>query len=190
MSERPARPPAGTDATDATGEGFDALVRALDAAMVVVTTAAGGERAGCLVGFHAQCSIHPRQYAVWLSRANHTYRVALLADHVAVHPLGRGDGDLAELFGGETGDDIDKFTRCAWQDGPGGVPLLRRCAGRLVLRRTAVIDVGGDHSCLVGEPVMAESGPSVALLRLADVMHVVPGHPVDDRPIPPTERSR
>ena len=44
-------------------------------------------RAGCLVGFHSQSSIDPRQYAVWLSKANHTYPVALRSELFAVHFL-------------------------------------------------------------------------------------------------------
>jgi flavin reductase (DIM6/NTAB) family NADH-FMN oxidoreductase RutF len=172
---------------EASDGAFDALVSALDTSVVVVTTAttaAGGERAGCLVGFHAQCSIQPRQYAVWLSKANRTYRVALLAGHVAVHPLGPGDRDLAELFGGRTGDDVDKFARCDWEPGPGGVPLLTgRAGGRMVLRRTALLDVGGDHSCLVGEPVLAEPPDrrgtgGFTPLRLATAGSVPPGHPI------------
>jgi flavin reductase (DIM6/NTAB) family NADH-FMN oxidoreductase RutF len=172
------------------GGGFDAVVARLDTAMVVVTTAAGGERAGCLVGFHSQSSIEPRQYAVWLSKANHTYRVALLSEHVAVHPLAEDDHDLAELFGGHTGDVVDKFELCDWEEGPGGVPLLTgTTGGRLVLRRSALIDVGGDHSCLVGDPVLAEPGPAERLLRLRETESIAPGHPVADRPIPSTERS-
>jgi flavin reductase (DIM6/NTAB) family NADH-FMN oxidoreductase RutF len=174
--------------TSSLEDGFDALVTALDTAVVVVTAAAsgGGERAGCLVGFHSQCSIEPRLYAVWLSKLNHTYRVALRAEHVAVHPLEAGDRDLAELFGGRTGDDIDKFARCDWRPGPGGVPLLTgRSGGRLVLRRTTVVDVGGDHSCLVGEPVLAEPPDRGAPggftpLRLAAAGTVPPGHPIPD----------
>jgi flavin reductase (DIM6/NTAB) family NADH-FMN oxidoreductase RutF len=166
-------------------DGFDALAAALDAAVVVVTAAApaagGGERAGCLVGFHSQCSIEPRRYAVWLSKVNHTYRVALLADHVAVHPLGARDRDLAELFGGRTGDDVDKFARCDWEPGPGGVPLLAgRAGGRLVLRRTALLDVGGDHSCLVGVPVLVEPPDRFTPLRLSVAGAVAPGHPIPD----------
>ncbi|MCT1909143.1 hypothetical protein ACH0CV_13930 [Brachybacterium paraconglomeratum] len=46
---------------------FATLMAATDPAMVVVTTAAGGERAGCLVGFHAQSSISPERYCLWLS---------------------------------------------------------------------------------------------------------------------------
>ena len=171
-------------------EGFDDVVAALDTAMVVVTTAAGGERAGCLVGFHCQSSIEPRQYAVWLSKANHTYRVALLAEHVAVHPLGEGDRDLAELFGGRTGDEVDKFQLCDWEEGPGGVPLLTgTTGGHVVLRRLALMDVSGDHTCLVGEPVLAVKGSADRPLRLGAVESIPPGHPVDERPMPPTERS-
>lgn len=116
-----------TDLTD--DEPFDAVVASADAAMVVVTAAAGGQRAGCLVGFHSQTSIEPRRYGVWLSKANHTYRVALMADHLAVHFLTDADRDLAELFGGVSGDDVDKFARCGWEPGPHGVPLLHRCPG-------------------------------------------------------------
>ena len=61
--------------------GFDALMAQLDQPLVVVTTAAGDERAGCVVGFHVQCSIEPRRVAVWLSKANHTFRVSLFASH-------------------------------------------------------------------------------------------------------------
>ena len=42
--------------------------------------------------------------------------------------------DLVELFGGETGDEIDKFERCAWRPGPGGTPLLDGCPNRFVGR--------------------------------------------------------
>src|SRR3954451_14252328 len=98
--------------------------------MAIVTTVSGGERAGCLVGFHAQCSIDPPRYVVWLSKANHTYRIALLAGHMAVPFLDEADHDLAELFGGSTGDEVDKLARCDWEGGPDGVPLLERCPNR------------------------------------------------------------
>jgi flavin reductase (DIM6/NTAB) family NADH-FMN oxidoreductase RutF len=172
-----------------TAGALDLLVRSLDAAMVVVTTSAAGERAGCLVGFHAQASIHPWQYAVWLSKANHTYRVALLSEHLAVHVLDHGERPLAELFGGVTGDEVDKFARCDWHEGPGGVPLLDRCPNHIVLRRSAVLDVGGDHACVVGAPVEARHTGSVTPLRYADVAQLEPGHDVDERPCPPTERA-
>src|SRR5699024_11830417 len=51
---------------------LDALLGSADPPLIVVTTAAEGERAGCLVGFHSQASIGPQRYCFWLSKANHT----------------------------------------------------------------------------------------------------------------------
>jgi flavin reductase (DIM6/NTAB) family NADH-FMN oxidoreductase RutF len=168
---------------------FTQVVAQLDAPLVIVTTVAGGERAGCLVGFHGQCSIEPVRYVVWLSKANHTCRVALHAEHLVVHLLDRSQHDLAELFGGHSGDELDKFQRCRWTPGPGGVPELDDCPNRFVARRVALLDEGSDHVCVVVEPIAAHSDTPVTPLRLSDVGDVEPGHRNDERPMPPTERA-
>jgi flavin reductase (DIM6/NTAB) family NADH-FMN oxidoreductase RutF len=173
-----------------TSSAFGSVVSRLDPAMCIVTTASDTERAGCLVGFHAQCSIDPPRYAVWLSKANHTYRVALHADHLAIHFLDRDDVDLAELFGTLSGDDVDKFARCEWASAAGGVPVLRRCPNHLVVRRVAVVDEGSDHVCLFTEPVEVRGGDGrFEPLRLSHVVHLDAGHGVHERPTPPTERA-
>jgi flavin reductase (DIM6/NTAB) family NADH-FMN oxidoreductase RutF len=145
---------------------------------------AGDQRAGCVVGFHTQCSIEPPRYAVWLSKANRTYRVALFATHVALHVLGTEDMALVELFGGETGDEVDKFARCDWEPGPGGVPLLSQCGDRMVLQRTSLWDDGGDHVCLVGTPVHVTADAAAPPLRLSGATSIEPGHEADERPKP------
>lgn len=103
---------------------FHRIVARLDYPMFVVTAVAGQERSGCLVGFASQCSIHPPRFVVWISKRNHTFPVAGRAARVVIHALGPDDRGLAELFGHETGDEIDKFERCAWEPGPAGVPVL------------------------------------------------------------------
>src|ERR687893_1077083 len=168
-------------------DSFDGVMSSLDTPMCVVTAVAGGERAGCLVGFHAQCSIDPPQHAVWLSKANHTYRVAILAGHLGVHLLTEDDHELAKRFGTLSGDDTDKFAGLDLDTGPEGVPLLARCPHRLVVRRVAVLDVGGDHVCFVTEPVEATSTGRFRPLRLAAVTDLDPGHEVDERPRAATE---
>jgi flavin reductase (DIM6/NTAB) family NADH-FMN oxidoreductase RutF len=169
-------------------EDFGELVGPLDPAMIVVTTAARDERAGCLVGFHAQCSIDPPRYVVWLSKANHTYRVVLHAGHFAVHLLTEDDADVAEHFGTQSGDDVDKFAGIDWDAGPDGVPLLRRLPHRLVLRKHTVLDDGSDHLCLVGVPVAVQGAGSFPPLRLSSVVHLDAGHRAEERPVPATER--
>jgi flavin reductase (DIM6/NTAB) family NADH-FMN oxidoreductase RutF len=88
---------------------LDPFLGGMNTPMFVVTTVHpdSGERAGCLVGFASQCSIEPDRFAVWLSQRNHTYRVAMEAKALAVHGLAEGDRELAELFGTQTGDEVD-----------------------------------------------------------------------------------
>ena len=174
----------------ADGDAFSRLAASLDTTMVIVTTAAGGERAGCLVGFHAQCSIDPIRYVVWLSKANHTHRIALRAPAFAVHFLDRSQHSLAELFGTTSGDDVDKFERCAWDPAPAGVPVLRDCPNRIIGRRSAMLDEGGDHVCLVLDQIEAEAPHPFTPMRLSDVQDLVAGHDAEERPEPPTERAR
>ncbi|MFF9765638.1 flavin reductase family protein [Streptomyces sp. NPDC053086] len=146
--------------------------------MCVVTAVAGDERAGCLVGFASQCSIQPPRFVVWLSKANHTYRVARTAQHLTVHLLTRDQRDLAELFGGETGDEVDKFARLDWREGPVGSAVLDGAAAWFVGTVLHRID-GGDHVGHVLDPVEWGEGPDGPLLRLSDAVTIEAGHPAD-----------
>jgi flavin reductase (DIM6/NTAB) family NADH-FMN oxidoreductase RutF len=176
---------------DMTGDvtGFGELVARLDPAMAVVTTSSGQERAGCLVGFHAQCSIVPSRYVVWLSKANHTLRVGMHARHFALHFLGQDDVELARLFGTTSGDRVDKFARSDWSPGAGGVPLLHACPNRFAADKVALLDEGSDHVCLVLQPTEVATGRGWQPLRLAQVTHLQPGHEAEERPTPRTERA-
>ena len=82
--------------------------------------------------------------------------------------------ELAELFGGETGDDVDKFARCAVAEGPHGLPLLDDCpdwfAGRVIDRH-----VLGDHVGFLLEPV-AGAFAGAGTLRQGRAQAIDPGH--------------
>jgi flavin reductase (DIM6/NTAB) family NADH-FMN oxidoreductase RutF len=170
-------------------EAFDELMTSLDPPLVVVTTAVGEERGGCLVGFHAQSSIDPRRYCVWLSKANHTYRLALRATHLGIHFLDEGQLPLAALFGSLSGDDVDKFASLSTHRGAGDAPLLSDAPNRLVVRRIALLDEGADHVCVTTEPVAAETSGPFRPLRLSAAADLVPGHDNEERNNPPTERA-
>ena len=165
---------------------FTDLADRFDPPLLIVTTAAQGTRAGCVVGFHSQASIDPVRYAVWISKANFTYRVALLASHLAVHRLDSRHHELARLFGGSTGDEIDKFAAVAHDDGPFGVPILADCDDRFLLERVSMSDDGGDHVCFVGIPVDVDVGQQqLAALRVSDLHDISPGHDSHDTVPPP-----
>jgi flavin reductase (DIM6/NTAB) family NADH-FMN oxidoreductase RutF len=160
---------------------FDEVMRRRNTDMMIMTTAVAGERAGCLVGFHSQCSIEPDRYAVWLSKANHTCRLALRATHFGLHFLDRRHRDLAEIFGTLCSEEVDKFALTATHDGPHGVPVLDACPDWVVTRRTAFLEEGSDHICFISEPVDASAGPVGDPLRFADVAALTPGHEAEDR---------
>jgi flavin reductase (DIM6/NTAB) family NADH-FMN oxidoreductase RutF len=168
------------------GDAFDNLMASLDNPMAVVTTAVAGERAGCLIWFHSQSAIDPQRYCLWLSKANHTYRVALRSTYLAVHFLTTDDLDVAEHFGTLTGEDVDKFEGITTRAGVDGVPLLERCPHRMLVRRVALLDEGGDHVCLSAECIEAEAPGRFEPLRLSAVEHLRPGHESDERADPPT----
>jgi flavin reductase (DIM6/NTAB) family NADH-FMN oxidoreductase RutF len=156
---------------------FERVAGALDPAMVIVTAAAGERRGGCLVGFHTQVSIDPARLLVCISQNNRTHEVALEASVLAVHVVPDGRKDLAELFGGETGDDVDKFEHCEWTGGPGGVPLVEGAEPRLAGRVLSTQDMG-DHTGFVLAPVehdvSADAGADP--IRLDEVEEIDPGH--------------
>jgi flavin reductase (DIM6/NTAB) family NADH-FMN oxidoreductase RutF len=160
---------------------FADLTARLDPPLVIVTTAAQGFRAGCVVGFHSQCSISPARYALWISKANFTYRIALLAEHFVMHRLDTRHHALARLFGGTTADEVDKFVGVAHLPGPSNVPILTDCPDRVVLERVGMWDDGGDHVCFVGAPIAVDCGSApVDALRVSDATDFSAGHDPSD----------
>jgi flavin reductase (DIM6/NTAB) family NADH-FMN oxidoreductase RutF len=148
----------------------------LDYPMFIATTAAAGERAGCLVGFATQASIDPPRFLVCISDKNRTHRVLEAgAEAMVVHVVPRDAGHLVELFGGETGDDEDKFERCAWTEGPGGIPVLDDCpswfAGRIVDRLPL-----GDHIAHVLDPFDGRADYDGPAFPFSRAKRVEPGH--------------
>ena len=154
---------------------FNSLVGRLDYPMFVVTTAAAGELAGCLVGFATQCSIDPARFIACISDKNRTYRVLQDAGAMAVHLVPEDAGHIVELFGGETGDEADKFDHCEWRRGPSDLPLLADCpswfAGRIMERRPL-----GDHVGHVIEPFAGEDPGDGGFYPFSRAKRVDPGH--------------
>lgn len=155
---------------------FNDLVGELDYPMFIVTArATDGERAGCLVGFVTQCSIKPPRVLVCLSKVNRTYRVAQSAELLAVHFVPAAATQLADLFGGSTGDDCDKFAACAWEDGPAGVPILEECRNWFTGRVLERLDLG-DHCGFVLDPIEVSDEIPQAEFTFHRARRIEPGH--------------
>lgn len=155
---------------------FDDILSDANAPMAIVTTAADGRRAGCLVGFWMQCSLEPRRLLVCISHANHTASVAASGTHLCVHLPTRGtDAQLVRHFGEKTGDEVDKFAGIDWAPGPYDVPVLTGLAH--IVGQVIASHGVGDHTAYVLDPVAANRPAAVRPVHLSDVNELDPGHP-------------
>lgn len=164
-------------------EDIAAFTTLADPSVYVVTAAADGQRAGCLVGFASQCSLDPVRFAVWLSKANHTYRLALAAHTLTVHLLPRDRHDLAARFGSRCSAETDKFDGLAWHEGPEGALVLTDALAWFTGRIHDRYD-GGDHVAFVLDPIAAAHAKETAddqghqaALTLHDASDITAGHP-------------
>ena len=160
---------------DGLDEAFAQLAATVDYTLYVVTARAGGERAGCVIGFASQVSIHPARFLACLSKKNHTYPVARASETLVVHPLPAEGTELAELFGGETGDEVDKFARCRWADGPAGVPVLCDLPAWFAGQVLEQVDFG-DHVGFLLEPTAIHPGDAAPTLTFRRGRWIEPGH--------------
>jgi flavin reductase (DIM6/NTAB) family NADH-FMN oxidoreductase RutF len=103
---------------------FHALVGDLEYPMFIVTARAGEEPLGC--GHEAEV--------------------------LGVHCVPEHGRALAELFGGETGDEVDKFARCAWHAD------------------------AGDHDAFLLEPIAAHNGSGEGEFTFHRAKRIDPGH--------------
>jgi flavin reductase (DIM6/NTAB) family NADH-FMN oxidoreductase RutF len=155
---------------------FEQFVSPLDYPMFVVTAGTRRRHEGCLVGFATQTSIDPPRLLVCLSRRNVTTRVAHRARFLVLHQLSELNRDLARLFGEESGEWTDKFSRCRWRPGPHGVRVLSDCSAWVVGRIMRRIDLG-DHVGFLLAPTAAARIDVAAPLTLQQVDTLSPGHP-------------
>lgn len=163
---------------------LERFLQGLDYPLHIVTVASETEtetgpasRSGCLVGFATQCSIEPPRFLVCISKINHSFELMSRARMVGVHVVDAGQRDLAELFGGKTGDDIDKFAACVWRPGPHGVPVLTGCRRRMVAEVVDRTDLG-DHLGLVLAPVEMHVEEDSEQLQPSQISDMEAGHPL------------
>jgi flavin reductase (DIM6/NTAB) family NADH-FMN oxidoreductase RutF len=144
---------------------------------VVTVRSPEAEMSGCLAGFVTQCSIHPPNFLVCISKVNHTLGVAERSTGMGLHLLGQDQVDLARLFGEETGDLVDKFASVDWRLGSTGAPLLVEAAVSMEGQVLGHFSVG-DHEAFLMRAARAVAGGPPGLLTFRSAPHLHPGHPV------------
>ena len=157
-------------------EEFGRFIDGVGFPMYVVTATSPHERSGCLLAFATRVAVHPPRYLVSISQENRTCDVARESEFLGVHLLSPDQHDLAELFGSESGDDVDKLDHWPWEPGPGGVPILDGCP-RVMVGKVLERLPFEDHVGHLLDPVEVQVRDGVPGLVLTDVEDIDPGRP-------------
>jgi flavin reductase (DIM6/NTAB) family NADH-FMN oxidoreductase RutF len=160
-----------------TDESFEDFMMMIDGPAFVVTTQVDGYPSGCLVSFATRTSVRPPSFMIGMPAGSHTVEFAGQSEYLAVHLLPAHQHALAELFGRQTPDQVDKFARCSWRGGPAGMPILDEAVGWMVGRTVSRSEVG-DHVAYLLQPVAVWVPESAEeLLYLSDLDDDLdPGH--------------
>lgn len=114
---------------------------------IITARAADGAPIGLTANSFNSVSLDPPLVLWSLANNAMSFDAFRAATHWAVHVLGSDQEDLSGRFA-RRGE--DKFAGLEFDEGEGGVPLLRGCAARFECR-TASQYQGGDHLIFIGE---------------------------------------
>ena len=159
-------------------EAIGELVDRADPPLYVVTTAAAGERAGCVVGFATQASIDPPRFLVAISKANRTWQRRPRPRATSRCICSGASGLMSSTC--SAARPVTRSTSSNSAIGPratAGVPLLDGAAAWFVGRVIERFDFG-DHVGHLLQPVRggtATTSPDAVTLHDADDLS--PGHP-------------
>jgi flavin reductase (DIM6/NTAB) family NADH-FMN oxidoreductase RutF len=118
---------------------------------------------------------HPSAAVSRLSIEEESHLVASAAGEVlAVHVVDEHAKGIAEVFGGQTGDVVDKFAQVAWHEAH-GVPVLDDCRRWFAGRVLQQIDLG-DHIGFLLQPLDAQGDAPAAQLTVQQARDIKPGH--------------
>ena len=104
----------------------------------------------------SQVSFEPRLVAVGLQKKAHTHGVIEDGGVFALNLFLEGDRDHIKPFTKGRSKNPDKMTGASYTAAPEtGCPILEGAAAYLECKVVQIIDIGGDHDILVGDPVGA-----------------------------------
>jgi 3-hydroxy-9,10-secoandrosta-1,3,5(10)-triene-9,17-dione monooxygenase reductase component len=116
---------------------------------IITTRSEDGQPVGLTVNSFNSVSLNPPLVLWSLANSSRSHEAFQKAGYWAVHVLATNQQELSGRFA-RTGQ--DKFAGLEWDEGVGGIPLLRDCTARFQCRAAFQYE-GGDHLIFVGEVV-------------------------------------
>ena len=120
-----------------------------------------------------QISFDPRLVALGLQKSSHTRSVIENGQVFAINIFAKEDSESMMSFTKGRAKNPDKMKGVRFSAGPmTGCPILEGSAAYIELEVKKVVDTGGDHDIIIGEPVGAgvmKEGDASKTLTLPDI---------------------
>jgi len=141
------------------------LLRSFTTPVVAITAERAGKENGMISDVAARASIVPDvpRLMILVHKFNYSHDMIFETGRFAVHALHRGQLDVVERLGFESGRDRDKMAGLARRAGALGCPILEDCWAWFECRVINVMDTGSS-TCFLGDVVDLGRGPGKELL--------------------------
>ena len=144
---------------------FDSALHLLPAPVTIIGARRGDELGGLTAAWVTRVSLAPPLLLVAIGHDRRTWELLQEAGEFTVSVLREDQIGAARLFGLKSRRDIDKWAQTEHVLLGDGVPAVADCAAHYLCRLVSRF-VTGDHDCLVGEIISAETiagGPALPM---------------------------
>ncbi len=135
---------------------FDEALRLLPAPVTVVGVRGENQLGGLTAAWVTRVSLAPALLLVSIGHERRTWELLQEVDEFTVSVLHEDQVEVARLFGLHSRREVDKWARTEHVLLGHGTPAVAGCTARYLCRLVSR-HVTGDHDCLVGEIVIAET---------------------------------
>jgi len=143
----------------------DAALQLLPAPVTIVGVRGGDELGGLTAAWVTRVSVAPPLMMVAIGHGRRTWDLLAQASEFTISVLRESQVEVARLFGLHSRREVDKWARCEHELLGTGTPALADCTARYLCRVVSRLTTG-DHDCLVGKVVLAETmagGPALPM---------------------------
>jgi len=141
------------------------LLRSFTTPVVAITAQRDGKANGMISDAATRASIVPDlpRLMILVHKFNYSHDMIFESGRFAVHALHRGQFDLIERLGFESGRDRDKLAGVPHRPGGLGCPILEDCWAWFECRVINLMDTGSS-TCFLGDVVELGRGPGKEIL--------------------------
>lgn len=148
---------------------FDTALHLLPAPVTVVGVRSGEVWGGLTAAWVTRVSVSPPMLLVAIGHERRTWELMEPGGEFTISVLRESQVGVARLFGLQSRRQTDKWAACEHVMLGAGTPALKDCTARYLCREVSRLRTG-DHDCIVGEIMSAEtvSGAPALPMRGAD----------------------